>query len=42
MAADVEPIRYSDVPEALTLPLNCTNTESLVHESFWALPRIHR
>ena len=38
--AEVVPMRQVAPPEAVTLPENCTKTESLAHEFWSALPSI--
>ncbi len=40
--ADVVPIRQVGDPPDVTVPENCTKTESFAHEFLSALPRIHR
>src|SRR3954471_5257576 len=42
VAAWVVPSRLIGAPEVLTLPENCTYTESLLYESFCARARSHR
>src|SRR5512132_1503274 len=39
VVADVDPMRYTACPALSTLPENCTNTESLLHEFASARPR---